>query len=330
MWDRPRRSPAVSSTRSTSSRQAHPMPSPLRPSVLAVIVSCAAAFAGSGCDNTITSSEALPPLEMASLDSNAGSWRMIVLSGPTQFTVAAPVAETSAAYAVELAAIRTAQANLTAAQRNSIAFWAGGGVLRWNQIERELVARFNLPPAPRPDGTYPVPDPENPFADPQFPFANPPYAARAYSYVAVAQYEALKTAWYWKYQFHRRSPARIDGGIRAVMPVGDLPAYPSEDAVLSGVTVEMLKVLFPAAVAEITQRAAEQRNAALWSGKAAASDIAAGLALGKAGAGTPPARGGARGLGDAAGNAAQWQARSEEHTSELQSPCNLVCRLLLE
>src|SRR5256885_7822583 len=28
--------------------------------------------------------------------------------------------------------------------------------------------------------------------------------------------------------------------------------------------------------------------------------------------------------------AAQQIARSEEHTSELQSPCNLVCRLLLE
>src|SRR5256885_7303080 len=28
--------------------------------------------------------------------------------------------------------------------------------------------------------------------------------------------------------------------------------------------------------------------------------------------------------------AQQMQARSEEHTSELQSPCNLVCRLLLE
>src|SRR5256885_9918614 len=27
---------------------------------------------------------------------------------------------------------------------------------------------------------------------------------------------------------------------------------------------------------------------------------------------------------------AQRQRRSEEHTSELQSPCNLVCRLLLE
>src|SRR5256885_7520721 len=34
--------------------------------------------------------------------------------------------------------------------------------------------------------------------------------------------------------------------------------------------------------------------------------------------------------GPAAVAPAQWQARSEEHTSELQSPCNLVCRLLLE
>src|SRR5256885_10361899 len=30
------------------------------------------------------------------------------------------------------------------------------------------------------------------------------------------------------------------------------------------------------------------------------------------------------------GRAAEGQLRSEEHTSELQSPCNLVCRLLLE
>src|SRR5256885_10946438 len=32
----------------------------------------------------------------------------------------------------------------------------------------------------------------------------------------------------------------------------------------------------------------------------------------------------------ALGNALADAARSEEHTSELQSPCNLVCRLLLE
>src|SRR2546426_3324307 len=33
---------------------------------------------------------------------------------------------------------------------------------------------------------------------------------------------------------------------------------------------------------------------------------------------------------DGLGSRDQHPARSEEHTSELQSPCNLVCRLLLE
>src|SRR2546426_9255855 len=33
---------------------------------------------------------------------------------------------------------------------------------------------------------------------------------------------------------------------------------------------------------------------------------------------------------EAAGSSHRDRQRSEEHTSELQSPCNLVCRLLLE
>src|ERR1022692_5302280 len=36
------------------------------------------------------------------------------------------------------------------------------------------------------------------------------------------------------------------------------------------------------------------------------------------------------GLGRARRSYSQSRYRSEEHTSELQSPCNLVCRLLLE
>src|SRR5256885_12098784 len=35
-------------------------------------------------------------------------------------------------------------------------------------------------------------------------------------------------------------------------------------------------------------------------------------------------------IGDVSGKGVQAASRSEEHTSELQSPCNLVCRLLLE
>jgi hypothetical protein len=278
-------------------------------------VAAVAALGLAACDTSIGPFEVLPPLEASSLDASAGSWGMIALTGPTQVSVAAPTAVTSAAYAAELAAIKGTQANLTRAQRQAIAYWSGGGVLRWNQFARELVARYNLPPAPRADGTYPAPDAENPFGDPQFPFANPPYAARAYSYLSVAQYDALKSAWYWKYQYNRPSPANVDNGVQALMPVSDLPAYPSEDAVLSGVSADLLKVLFPAAVAEITLKAAEQRNAALWSGKATGSDIAAGLALGKAVAAVFIARAGTDGMRTAGGSTAQWQALADSATA---------------
>lgn len=281
---------------------------PSRPLLRSSALTLAALLGGAGCNQDIPLTETLPSLTPASADAGAGAWRMIVLTGPTQFTVPPPAPTASDAYGAELASIKSAQASLTDAQRDSIEYWSGGGVLRWNQVMRELVARADLPPAPRDDGTYPVPDAENPFADPQFPFGNPPYAARAYSYVAVAQFEALKTAWFYKYQYDRPSPSRVDTGIQALMPTSDLPAYPSEDAVLSGVTAELLKLLFPTSVEEITRKAGEEREAALLSGKASASDIAAGLALGKAVAAVFVARAAADGMRTAGGTPAQTQA----------------------
>lgn len=268
----------------------------------------AAILVASGCSHDIRELEELPPARAASSDANAGQWRMIVLAGPEQFLVPPPAPVTSDAYLGELASIRTAQAGITDAQRESIDYWSSGGVLRWNQLLRELVARYNLPPAPRGNGSYPAPDPENPFADPAFPFANPPYAARAYSYVTVAQFEALKVAWHYKFQYHRPAPSRVDSGINALMPPGDVPAYPSEDAVLSGVTGELLRLLFPAAVEEISLKAAGQREAALLSGKASASDISAGVALGRAVAAVFTARAASDGMRNAVGTPAQWQA----------------------
>lgn len=283
-------------------------------------------LAGS-CNRNIPTSADLPPATPGNQDPGAASWRMIVLSAPNQIAVAPPAAVGSDAYQAELGAIRAAQAALTETQREAIDYWGGGGVLRWNEILRELVARYNLPPAPRPDGTYVFPDAENPFADPAFPFANPPYAARAYSYVAVAQFEALKAAWFYKYQYNRPSPSRVDGGIQALLPASDLPAYPAEDAVLSGVSAELLKLLFPAAVEEITLKAGQQREAALLGGRAAPSDIAAGLALGKAVAAVFAARAAADGMRNAVGTPAQWQAfadgaraRGEEPWRSLEDP----------
>jgi len=269
------------------------------------------------CDKTITvPSASFPAIAATNVDANAGTWKMLVLTSPDQVVVPDPAATTSTAYQAELTSVKAAQAIMTDAQRAAVQYWTGAGVLRWNEIERELVARFNLPPAPRADGSYPLPDAENPFGDPNFPFANPPYASRAYSYVSVAQYEALKAAWYYKYKFNRPSPSKTDAGIVAAIPASTLPSYPSEDAVLSGATAEMLKLMFPAAIDEITLRAAQEREAALLSGRATASDIAAGLALGKAVAALVINRARADGMGAAAGNAAMWKSLADAATAK--------------
>jgi hypothetical protein len=263
------------------------------------------------CGKSISSSEQLSAVTPSSTDANAGSWKMIVLSGPTQITVAAPVATNDAGYQAELASIKAAQAKITDAQTAAITYWSAGGTLRWNEILRELVARADLPPAPNDDGTYPVPSATNPFAYPTYPFSNPPYAARAYSYVAVAQYEALKVAWYYKYLYNRPSPFKVDSGIKSLLPASNVPSYPSEDAVEAGVNSALLQLLFPTSVDEITQKAAEQQQAALLSGRASASDIAAGVALGQAVAAIFTARAGGDGMKTAGGNAALWQALAD-------------------
>jgi uncharacterized protein (TIGR03437 family) len=260
------------------------------------------------------------PLAAATNDSDAGSWKMIVLTGPAQIAVAAPAPVDDAGYQSELASIKSAQAHLTADQRKAISYWSGNGVVRWNQILMELVSRADLPPEPNADGTYSFPDAANPFAFPQFPFANPPYAARSYSYVSVAQYEALKVAWYYKYLYNRPAPSKADTGIQALAPGNDLPAYPSEDAVLSGVSAALLKILFPTSIDEINQKAAEQQQAALLSGRASPSDIAAGLALGQAVAAVLAARASTDGLKAATGTAAQWQALADTATARGEIP----------
>ncbi|HEV8513480.1 MAG TPA: PA-phosphatase, partial [Cyclobacteriaceae bacterium] len=150
------------------------------------------------CNKEVNNTEGLTPLQPTSVDANAGTWLPVYVTSYTKYaattpsTVPAPADTASLAYKTELATIKNLQSALTSSQQKAIEYWSVGGVLRWNQIFRELVAKYNLPPAPLSNGTYIAPDANNPFADPQFPFSNPPYAARAYSYVSAAIYDALK------------------------------------------------------------------------------------------------------------------------------------------
>ena len=162
-----------------------------------------------------------------------------------------------------------------------VKYWSAGAVFRWNEIMRQLVAKYNLPPYQNPDGTYPAPSAANPLAYPYFPFANPPYAARAYAYFSAAQYDALVAAWHYKTLYNRVAPYKVDSTVKTLIQKSDLPSYPSEDAVVAGVCVELMKLLFPGEQEFIQQKAEEHKRSRIIAGANVRSDIEAGEALGR-------------------------------------------------
>jgi hypothetical protein len=232
--------------------------------------------------NVAERNEQYPSLNPARIDTAAGNWLPILLTSSAEFSVPPPVATNTPTYLAELNEIKSWQQNLTAQQQQMIRYWSAGAVLRWNEILRTLVAKRNLPPYQNPNGTYPFPSAANPFAYPIFPFANPPYAARAYAYVSAAQYDALIATFYYKQLYTRNAPYAIDANIKALVPRSTLYAYPSEDAAVVGVTVELLKLLFPADLDYIQQKADEHKRYRIMAGANVRSDIEAGEALGKA------------------------------------------------
>ncbi len=247
-----------------------------------------------------------PALNPASQDLNAGTWSPILLTGPTEFTVPAPIPTTSPDYVAQINEIKTWQAELTNEEKRIVKYWSAGAVLRWNEIMRELVAKHNRAPYQNPDGTYPIPNAANPLAYPTFPFANPPYAARAYAYLSTATYDALVAAWHYKGVYNRPAPYKVDANLQVLIPKNDLPSYPSEDAVVIGVSTEILKLLFPGDQDFIQQKAEEHRRARILSGANVRSDLEAGESLGKSVAGKFVTRARGDRAGAAVGNQTIW------------------------
>lgn len=222
-----------------------------------------------------------PTLTPARSDENAGAWKTILLTSATEFPVTAPAATTAPAYIADLNEVKGWQKDLTPQESETVKYWSAGAVLRWNEILRELVAKHNIAPYQNPNGSYPFPSAANPFAYPIFPFSNPPYAARAYAYVSAAQYDALVAAFYYKKLYNRQSPYKIDKSIKPLVSSNDLGSYPSEDATVEGVTVELMKLLFPADLDFIQQKAEEHKRSRLMAGANVRSDLEAGELLGK-------------------------------------------------
>jgi hypothetical protein len=271
-------------------------------------------------DDIIERNEQFQALNPTNTDDLAGTWKTFLLTAPNEFPLDAPVATNTPAFTREINEIKSYQVNISEDQKRIIKYWSAGGVLRWNEIMRTLVARHNRPPYQNEDGTYPAPSAANPFANPQFPFSNPPYAARAYAYVSAAQYDAMVATWYYKKLYNRAAPFTVDATLQVLIPKSTMPSYPSEDGVLSGVTVELLKLLFPTEIAYIDEKAEEQKLYRIISGANVRSDVEAGIILGRKIAAKFITRASTDGVGAAIGNQALWTQLETQTAATGETP----------
>lgn len=234
------------------------------------------------CNEDLPSYLEYEPYAYASLDEDGGTWSPNLLTDGAQIGIPAPEAANSAAYLAEVAALKSLSASVSGDQQSAIDYWAGDGLVRWNEIARELSAKYNLAPAPNAEGNYPGPDPANPGNYPLFPFAHPPYASRMFAYWSAAQYDAMIATWHHKYAYNRTNAPQTDGSIVTHLPTNDLPGYPAEGAVVASVSKDILTAMFPLEKDFIAAKALEHQNSLMWAGLHVASDIAAGDSLGRA------------------------------------------------
>jgi PAP2 superfamily len=259
------------------------------------------------CKKNIVESVSLyPAINPVRMDSNAGNWKPILLTSANEFSCATPIDITTADYKLQLNEIKSYQHEITNDEKKSIEYWSAGAVLRWNEIMRTLVAKHNLPPYQNADGTYPIPTANNPLNYPTFPFSNPPYAARAYAYLSTAQYDACVAAYHYKSSLPRIAPYLADTNIKSLLPRQNISSYPSEDAAIIGVSVELLKLLFPGDQDYINQKAHEHKQARIIAGMNVKSDLDAGEQLGKLIAGKFVVRARTDLAGAAVGNPTIW------------------------
>lgn len=199
----------------------------------------------------------------------------------------------------ELVQIQVFQSKASSQERQDLQRWSRGAVVGWNEIARELAARYNLPPAVNSEGVYPVPDPQNPLADPRFPFATPPYVSRALAYLSVAQYDGLIQTEAWKEKEKRPSAAQLSDRIQSWLPNDQVSAFPCSEATVAAASFQILRVMFPGEIKFLLEQFRSHEKALLISGKIVPSDWAGGQKIGEAAAAKALERASSDGMGQA-------------------------------
>jgi membrane-associated phospholipid phosphatase len=240
------------------------------------------AFLGSSCVEDLPTKYEFTGYQFSNLDANAGQWKLVLHTSNEQISLSTPAASGSAELLKELADAKEMQRKATSEQREAVAYWTNNPLVRWNEIALELATKYNLIPAPNPDGSYPVPDPANPSNYPKFPYSHPPYTSRMLAHLSVAQYDGLIMAWHYKYKFKRQAPYQLDPQIKSAYENNGLFSYPSDGAVIATASRDVLTAMFPLEKEFLAQKAQEHLESLVVAGINVSSDVEAGKLIGAA------------------------------------------------
>lgn len=156
----------------------------------------------------------------------------------------------------ELIQLKTLISLRDAAALDRIAFWdTGAPTYRWNEMALNQAAKNSA-------GSL-----------------NP---ARVLALVTAAMYDATIAAYDAKYTYNRLRPSELDPTLTTVIPNPRTPAYPSEHAAVAGAASTVLAYLYPDDAAFLAAQAEAAAQSRLLAGVEYPSDVAAGLALGRA------------------------------------------------
>src|SRR5688500_15984857 len=201
------------------------------------------------------------PVEPAiATDADAGAWRTWVI--PSGSALRPPPPPQNAA--AELDEIIAMQQTVTPAEDAMIQKWSSLPTTVWHDVALDLFGFYWI-------------------LLPDVRVATPARSARAFALLHVGMYDALEATWDAKYAFDRPAPARADSRVRALVPVSDVPSYPSEHAAAAAAAAAVLTYLFPSEdTASFTALAREAGEARVAAGAAYRSDVDAGAAIGRA------------------------------------------------
>ncbi|HKQ76468.1 MAG TPA: phosphatase PAP2 family protein [Blastocatellia bacterium] len=188
------------------------------------------------------------------IEPQAGQWKTWVLSSGSQLRVQSPPSRPISEE--EIGALKRLSFGRDAAARDLINFWdAGSPSYRWNEFAIDRILRNNI---------------------------GNPRAPRILSYVHVAIYDAMVSAWRWKYIHNRTRPSALNRSLTTAIPNPNSPSYPSEHAVAAGAASTVLAFFFPTDAEFFRTRAEEAGRSRLLAGVNYPSDVTAGLELGRA------------------------------------------------